>query len=101
MTAKGTTSSQKRRRRIRSTSSGVYFLPGSIRSPRAVDERRPQRKGQLDGVSLAVGIDAVGYGDGRVEPVVVIAVLGVDGEMPRDRRLDRDPRPGGQVGLLV
>src|SRR5262245_6630971 len=96
--ANGTSTSQNRRRRICRMSSGVYFLPGSIRSPRAVVDWRPGRQIKIDRLTADMLGQIGRHDDGAADRPVVVTVVGAEGQVSAQGPLDSCH---GSCGVVV
>src|SRR5688500_3096507 len=77
---------QRRLQTILAYSSGVYFLPGSICSPRLVEDGRPEADLRAHALSIDVARQPCVELDGLAEVVVEVGVADADVHEPRQSR---------------
>src|SRR5688572_26120977 len=74
-----------RRRSIRSTSSGVYVLPGSIGSPLALVDGRPDGDVRARTVKVHVGVQSSWEKAIRIESEAVVLKISAQRDVPAER----------------
>ena len=91
--ANGTSTSHARRRRTSSTSSGLYFLPGSIGSPCTLEQRAPELDLRLHALSTHVGRKPPRKRHSPRKRIAVKRVIDGERQIPRQAEIDANRCP--------